>query len=158
MTSHHDIIQRDVIKKIMARWPTITETFNEKYTRLSPSIYTFSGLIFQKPFTCVRNNIILYMCYILKCNENWWKAAYHASSIQRSSGVWCQAYEFCTIIPGILITGDFKIFVQNKIFSRPTDPTFWAVCNRNQTIIFVPPYVLRVTHSRSPQVYCTHTN
>ena len=31
--------------------------------------------------------------------------------------------------------GDIKIFVQTKIFSRPTNPTFWAVCNRNQTII-----------------------
>ena len=57
--------------------------------------------------------------------------------------VWCQTSEFCTILPGKLITGDIKIFVQNKIFSRPTDPTFWAVCNRNQTIIFVQPSVLK---------------
>ena len=35
--------------------------------------------------------------------------------------------------------GNIKIFVQNKIFSWPTDPTFLAMCNWNQTIIFVQP-------------------
>ena len=53
--------------------------------------------------------------------------------------VWYQTSECCTILPGKLMMGDFKIFVQNKIFSQPTYPTFWAVCNRNQTIIFVQP-------------------
>ena len=45
----------------------------QKRTRLLPSIYTFCGLIFQKPLTCIRNDNP-------KCNENWRKAAYHASS------------------------------------------------------------------------------
>ena len=31
-----------------------------------------------------------------------------------------KASGFCTNLPGKLITGDIKIFVQNKIFSRPT--------------------------------------
>ena len=43
------------------------------------------------------------------------------------------------ILPSKSITGDIKIFVQNTIFSRLTDPSFWAICNRNQTIIFVQP-------------------
>ena len=43
--------------------------------------------------------------------------------------------------------GDIKIFVQNKIFSRPTDPTFWAVCNRNQTIILSRPYITGYGHT-----------
>ena len=41
----------------------------------------------------------------------------------------------------LIITGDIKIFVQNKIFSRPTNPTFCAVYNRNQTIILSRPNV-----------------
>ena len=53
--------------------------------------------------------------------------------------VWCQTSEFCTILPDKLIPGDVKIFVQNKTFSWPTDPTFWAVCNRNHTIILSQP-------------------
>ena len=65
----------------------------------------------------------------LKCNENWRKAVYHASldSAQHFvSYALCvcdvpQTSEFCTILPGKLITGDIKIFVQIKIFSRPTD-------------------------------------
>ena len=68
---------------------------------------------------------------------------YHAGLVQRVVSyvlcVWCQTSEFCTILPCKLITGDIKIFVQYKIFSQPTDPTFWAVCNWNQTIIFVQP-------------------
>ena len=58
----------------------------------------------------------------------------------RSVCVWGQTSEFCTILPDKLITGDIKIFVQNKIFSRPTDQTFWAVCNLNQTITLSRPY------------------
>ena len=34
--------------------------------------------------------------------------------------VWCHTSEFHKILPEKLITGDIKIFVQNKIFSRPT--------------------------------------
>ena len=37
---------------------------------------------------------------------------------------------------------DIKTLVQNKIFSRPTDWTFWAICNRYQTIIFVQPKLI----------------
>ena len=121
-----------------------TQNCQQKYTQLLPSIYTFFGLIFQKLLTCIRNTIILHVYYNLKCNENWWKAAHHASSIQHvvsyAPCVWYQTSEFCTILPGKLITSNIKIFVQNKIFSRPTDPTFWTFCYRNQTIIFVQPY------------------
>ena len=69
--------------------------------------------------------------------------------------VWCQTSEFCTNLPGKLITSDIKIFVQNKIFSRPTDPAFWAVqkkknvCNRNQIIISVQPYLYNNIATRS---------
>ena len=46
------------------------------------------------------------------------------------------------ILPGKLITGDIKVLSKiNEIFSRLTDPTFWTVCNRNQTIILSRPYV-----------------
>ena len=67
----------------------------------SASIYTFFGLI----LTCIRNDIVLHVYFNPKCNENWRKAAYHASSDSIQcvvSGVcvcvcvWCQASEFCT--------------------------------------------------------------
>ena len=59
--------------------------FRQKHTQLFPSIYTFSGLIFEKLLTCIRNNIILHvgLYHNLKCNENWWKAAYNANSVPR---------------------------------------------------------------------------
>ena len=44
------------------------------YTWLSPSIYTFSGFIFQKLFICVRNDIILYIYYKSEM-PNWWKSS-----------------------------------------------------------------------------------
>ena len=94
---------------------------------------------------CIRNDIVLRVYFKPKCNENWRKAAYHAGSdsIQRVVSGMCvcdvRLPNFALVIlPGKLIMGD-KIFVQNKIFSRPTDPTFWAVCNRNQTIILSRP-------------------
>ena len=52
----------------------------QKYTWLLPSIYTFFGLIFQKPLTCIRNDIVLHVYFNPKCYENWRKAVYHASS------------------------------------------------------------------------------
>ena len=85
-----------------------SQNYWQKYTRLLPSIYTFFGLIFQKLLTCIRNNIVLHAYFNPKCNENWRKAAYHASSdsVQRVVSyalcvcvcvcVWCQASEFCT--------------------------------------------------------------
>ena len=59
---------------------------------------------FSKAITCFRNDAVLHVYFNLKCNENWRKAAYHASS---DSGqrvvsyalcvcVWCQTSEFCT--------------------------------------------------------------
>ena len=33
----------------------------QKYTQLLPSIYTFCGLIFQKPLTCIRSDIVLHV-------------------------------------------------------------------------------------------------
>ena len=100
-----------------------------------------------KPLTFIRNNIGLILhvrgLYIIiwnvmKIGE---KQRTMLASVQRvvsySPCVWYQTSECCTILPGKLMMGDFKIFVQNKIFSQPTDLTFWAVCNRNQTIIFV---------------------
>ena len=119
--------------------------FWQKYTQPLPSIYTFFGSIFQKPLACIKNDIILHVYHNLKCNEKWWKAAYHASSVPRVVSyapcvyVWCQTSEFCTILPGTLITGDIKKNLTFEIFSRPPDPTFWAACNRNQTIIFIRP-------------------
>ena len=149
---HWDIIHHDVIHFACTKMAD-SQNFRQKYTRLLPSIHTFFGLIFQKPLTCIRNNINLHVYHNLKCNENWWKAAYHAISVLRvvmytpcttsvwgCVCVWCQTSEFCTILPDKLITGDIKIFDQNKIFSRLTNPTFWAVCNRNQTIILSRPY------------------
>ena len=118
-----------------------TPDFRHQYT-----MYTFSGLIFQKPFIFVRfhsrNNIILHVYSNLRCNENWWKVAYHASSVQRvvsyAPCVLCDVRlpNFAPFLPG---TGDFKIFVQNKIFSPTTDQTFWVICKWNQTVIFVLP-------------------
>ena len=84
---YHDIIHWDIIHHdvIHFAFPKMAESQNfwQKYTWLFPSIYTFLGLIFQKPLTCIRNNIILHVYHNLKCNENWWKAAYHASSVPR---------------------------------------------------------------------------
>ena len=37
-------------------------------------------LIFQKPLTCIRNDIVVHVYFNPKCNEIWRKAAYHASS------------------------------------------------------------------------------
>ena len=71
---HHDINHSAFTK--MAD----SQKYRQKYTRLSPSIYTFFGLICQKPLTCIRNNIVLQAYFNLKCNENCRKAAYHASS------------------------------------------------------------------------------
>ena len=67
----------------------------QKYTRLLPSINTFCGLIFQKPLTCIRNDIVLQVYFNPKCNENWRKAAYHASS----DSACCQlAYTLCVCV------------------------------------------------------------
>ena len=106
------------------------------------------GLIFQKPLTCIRNNIILHVYHNLKCDENWWKAAYRTSSVLRFvSYALCECIHdvrllnFALFYPDKLITGEIKIFVQNKIFSQLTDLTFWDVCNQNQTIILSQPNV-----------------
>ena len=108
-----------------------------KIHQLLPSIYTFFGLIFQKLLTCIRNDIVVIQ------NENWRKASYHASSDSATlcvcmyvmSDFWILHWSFYPVNNN----GRYKIIVQNKIFSRPTDPTFWAVCNRNQTIILSRP-------------------
>ena len=107
----------------------------------------FLGLIFQKPLTCIRNNIVLHAYFYLKCNENSRKAAHHAQLVQRVVSYApcvcvCVMLDFRILhhFTRLIIMGDVKIFVQNKIFSRPTDPTFWAVCNWNQTIILSRPY------------------
>ena len=72
--SHHDVIHFAFTKMVDS------QKYRQKYSRLSPSIYTFFGLIFQKPLTCITNNIVLHAYFNPKCNENWRKAAYHASS------------------------------------------------------------------------------
>ena len=81
---YHDIIDRGIIHHdvVYFAFTKMAESLNfrQKYTRLLPSIYTFFGLIFQKPLTCIRNNIVLHVYFNLECNENWQKAAYHASS------------------------------------------------------------------------------
>ena len=59
-----------------------SQKYWQKYTRLSPSNYTFFGLIFQRRLTCIRNNIVLHVYFYLKCNENSRKAAYHAQLVQ----------------------------------------------------------------------------
>ena len=123
------------------RW-RIHISIGKKY-RLSPSIYTFFGLIFQKPLTCIRNYIVLHAYFNLKCNGNWRKAGYHASSDSVTACCQLRSMRVC-----VCVMSDFRIlhhFTQmiNKIFPRPTDPTFWAVhvCNRNQTIILSRPYM-----------------
>ena len=81
-----------------------SQNYRQKYTWLLLSIYTFFGLIFQKPLTCIRNDIILHVYFNPKCNENWLKAAYHATYVAQTQysvlsatlHVWCQASEFCT--------------------------------------------------------------
>ena len=71
-----------------------SQKYWQKYTQLSPSNYTFFGLIFQKPLTCIRNNIVLHAYFYLKCNENSRKAAYHAQLLQR---VVCYALCVCDV-------------------------------------------------------------
>ena len=81
---YHDIIHRESIHHdvIYFAFTKMADSQNDrqKYTRLLLSIYTFFGLTFQKSLTCIRNNILLHVYLNLKCNENWQKAAYHASS------------------------------------------------------------------------------
>ena len=153
---HWDIIHHDVIHFAFTKMAD-SQNFRQKTPDYwLPSIYTFFGLIFQKPLTCIRNNIILHVYHNLKFNKNWWKTAYHINSVPCvvmyapcvCVCVWCQTSEFCTILPDKLITGDIKIFVQNKIFSRPTDPSSWTVCNRNQTIILSRPNNKIALHSQ----------
>ena len=79
---HSDIIHHDVIHFAFTKVAD-SQKYRQKYTRLSPSNYTFFGLIFQKPLTCIRNNIVLHAYFYLKCNENSRKAAYHAQLVQR---------------------------------------------------------------------------
>ena len=50
------------------------------------------------------------------------------------AGLLTQALNFAPFLPCY-----FKIFVENKEFSRPTNLTFGAVWNRNGTLIFVRP-------------------
>ena len=63
-----------------------SQNYRQKYTWLLPSIYTHFGLI----LTCNKNDIVLHVYFNPKCNENWRKAAYHASSdwIQRVVQGW----------------------------------------------------------------------
>ena len=100
-----------------------SQNYRQKYTWLLPSIYTFFGLI----LTCIRNDIVLHVYFNPKCNENWRKAAYHASSdlIQRvvSGGVcvWCvcdiRLLNFALVIlPSKLIMGDIKFLSKVKYF------------------------------------------
>ena len=65
---HWDIIHHDVIHSAFTKMAD-SRNFQQKYTWLLPSIYTFFGFIFQKPFTCIRNNIVLHVYHNLKCNE-----------------------------------------------------------------------------------------
>ena len=106
-----------------------TKLSSKKRLKLLPLIYKFSGLI--------RNNIIQH--YNLKCKENWWKAAYHVSSVQCVVSYAlcvrvcvcvcvCMMSEFPNlhhftpgILPAKLIMDDIKIFVQNKIFLSSLD-------------------------------------
>ena len=71
----HDIIHRDSIHHdvIYFAFTKMADSQNDrqKYTQLLPSIYTFFGLIFQKPLTFIRNNIVLHVYFNLKRNENW---------------------------------------------------------------------------------------
>ena len=123
-----------------------SQNYLQTYTWLLPSsIYTFFGLI----LTCIRNDIVLHVYFNPKCNENWQKAVYHASSdsIQRVVSRVCvcdvRLLNFALVIlPGKLIMGDIKFLSKIKYFSRPTDLTIWAVCNRNQTTILSWPYIL----------------
>ena len=147
---YHDIIHCKIILTTSFILPSprwrIRKTIGKNTPDFCHQFTHFFGLIFQKPLTCIRNNIVLHSYFNLKCKENWRKAVYHASSASvqcvvsyaRGGGGGCDV-----ILPDKLITGDIKICVQNKIFSRvrTTDPTFWAVCNQNQTIIFVQPYL-----------------
>ena len=65
---HRDIIHHDVIHFAFTKMAD-SQNYRQKYTRLLPSICTFFGLIFQKPLTCIRNNIVLHVYFNLKCHE-----------------------------------------------------------------------------------------
>ena len=84
-----------------------------------PSINTFCGLIFRKPLTCIRNDIVLQVYFNPKCNENWRKAAYHASS----DSACCQlAYTLCVCV---------YVWCQALIFQKP------LTCIRNDIVLQV---------------------
>ena len=90
----------------------------QKYTLLLPSIYTFFGLI----LTFIRNDIVLHVHVYFnpKCNENWRKAACHASSDSIQRVVRLQNFAL-VILPGKLIMGDIKFLSKIKYFpDRPT--------------------------------------
>ena len=126
MTSHyHDVIYFAFTKMV----PGFTKL--SANTRLLPSIYTVFGLIFQKPLTCIGNDDSSTCMFNRKCNENWWKAVYHASSdsVQRVVSyapcmcvcdVWLPNFAL-VILPGKLIKGDIKFLSKIKYFpDRPT--------------------------------------
>ena len=76
---HRDFIHHDVIHFAFTKMAD-SQNYRQEYPRLMPSIYIFFGLIFKKPLTCIRNNLVLHVYFNMKCNENWRKAAYHANS------------------------------------------------------------------------------
>ena len=63
---HCDIIHHDFIHFALTKMAD-SQNCRRKYTRLLPIIYTFSGLNFQKPLTCSKNNIILHVHFNPKC-------------------------------------------------------------------------------------------
>ena len=87
---YHDIIHRDIFHHDVIHFAFTkmadSQNYRQKYTRVLPSVYTFFGLIFQKLLTYIRNKIVLHAYFNLKCNKNWRKAAYHASSDSVSWG------------------------------------------------------------------------
>ena len=148
----------------------------QKYTRLLPSIYTFSGLIFQKPLTCIRNDIVLHVYFNPKCNENWRKAAYHASS----DSACCQlAYAPCVymcvcdvrlpnfapvVLTRKLITGDIKFLSKIKYFpNRPTRLSGLYVTGTKQNFILSWPTCkvllsLKVVKINTKMMYLNFSN
>ena len=75
--------------------------------------------------TCTNASNFFFFFFLMGC--------YYACS----AGLPTQASE----ILHLLYLATKKIFVRNWIFSRPTNPTFGAVWDRNQTIIFAQPYL-----------------
>ena len=95
------------------------QNYQQKYTDFCHQFLVW----FFKPLTCIRNDIVLHLVRVYfnpECNENWRKAAYHASSdsVQRvvSYVLWGVCVCVCVCPGGVLNREDANLLPISKPF------------------------------------------